>query len=491
MHIPKLVYNFRWGIALAIALCLWWLAAPQAMWACGGGVICVDVNATGAATGLSWTDAYTNVVTALNWTNVHSNTVYEIWVAEGVYYPRVAPNPTHNRHGAFSIDHDNVRLYGGFAGGEATLMQRNWIAHPTILSGDIDANDWNTDTNRIAETWDDIVGENAYHVLYLRGGDTPITGDTVIDGFIITAGSADGNPASEPLDSGGGLYCGASRCSPTLTHIIFSGNWGGWGGGMFTLGWDNASNPTLVNVTFRGNGASYGGGGMANLSFNSGGASNPVLTNTLFSGNQADNGGGMYNNGSANGVSNPVLTNAVFSGNRADNGGGMYNLGSDGNGVSSPALTNVTFSGNWAEIGGGIYNMGYSGASNPNMVNSILWGNTASSDPQIHNEYDATFAVAYSDVEWSGGVYSGAGNINVNPQFVAPVAAGNAPTTAGNYRLQATSQAINAGDNASVAAATDLEGKPRISDGAVDMGAYEAFVGTDRIYLPIILRTMP
>ncbi len=492
MQMSKWIGSFRWSIALVIALCLGWVIAPQGAWACGGGVICVDASAAGAATGLSWTDAYTSVVTALNWTNVHSNTVYEIWVAEGVYYPWTAPNPTQNRYGAFVIDHDNVRLYGGFAGNESTRDQRNWRAHPTVLSGDIDANDWNTDTNAIAETWNDIVGDNAYHVLYLQGGETPISKNTVIDGFIVTAGLADADPAHTPQDSGGGLYCGTRACSPTLTNVIFSGNRGGWGGGMFALGWEGVSNPTLMNVTFSGNRASFGGGGMASLSFLAGGESNPVLTNTLFVGNQADDGGGMYNNGSDHAASNPTLTNVVFSGNRAKKGGGMYNLGSDGNGVSNPVLVNVTFGGNQADqYGGAIYNMGYSGSSNPNMINGIMWGNAATVGPQLHNEGDATFMAHYSDIEWAGGVYTGTDNLNVNPQFVAPSAAGNAPTTAGNYRLTATSQAANAGNNGSVSAATDLDGKARIYGGVVDMGAYEVFQGTERLYLPTVLRSVP
>ncbi|MCL2132401.1 MAG: T9SS type A sorting domain-containing protein, partial [Lentimicrobiaceae bacterium] len=60
-----------------------------------------------------------------------------------------------------------------------------------------------------------------------------------------------------------------------------------------------------------------------------------------------------------------------------------------------------------------------------------------------------------------------------DPQFVAPVAASLAPTTAGNYRLQLGSPAIDAGNNSFVTAATDLDANPRIYNSIVDMGAYE------------------
>jgi hypothetical protein len=43
----------------------------------------------------------------------------------------------------------------------------------------------------------------------------------------------------------------------------------------------------------------------------------------------------------------------------------------------------------------------------------------------------------------------------------------------GNLRLQSNSPCINAGNNAYVTTATDLDGNPRIVGGKVDMGAYE------------------
>ncbi|MBN2003966.1 MAG: hypothetical protein JXA21_11480 [Anaerolineae bacterium] len=492
MHISKLTYGFRWGIALMIAMGLWWLVAAQPVWACGGGVICVDVDATGAATGLSWTDAYTNVTAALDWTNVHTDTTYEIWVAEGVYYPYIGPDPTYDaRYETFYIRYDNVRLYGGFAATETLRTQRDWVAHPTILSGDIDTNDTNTDGNFIAETWNDQQGENAYHVLVVTPPiDGSITGNTVVDGFIITAGYADAGSGHRPYSLGSGLYCGDSNCSPTLNNILFSGNWASeCGGGMFNQGWGGASNPVLTNITFRGNRAD-GGGGMCNISTSSGSESSPVLTNIIFSGNWGSSGGAMFNESYEGSESNPILTNVLFSGNQGYSGGAMCNTSSEGK--SYPVLTNATFSGNLANsYGGAIYNGSYgNGASNLTLINSISWGNTAPNAPQFYSGVGATITVSYSDVEWPSGIYTGTGNLNVDPQFVAPIAASSAPTTTGDYHLQTSSQAINTGNNPSVTVSTDLDGAPRIFGGKVDMGAYEfSFEPDVFIYLPVIIRT--
>jgi hypothetical protein len=116
------------------------LGTPQLAQA-QGGTIYVDQDAPGPAhDGLSWTTAYTNVQDALTVAAPGD----EIWVAEGVYYPDEGAGQTDDdRASAFALK-NGVALYGGFAATETLRTQRDWAAHVTVLSGDLDGNDTTT-----------------------------------------------------------------------------------------------------------------------------------------------------------------------------------------------------------------------------------------------------------------------------------------------------------------------------------------------------------
>ena len=454
------------------------------------GVLYAAPGVVGNGNCSNWANACT-LQTAL--TNAVSGD--EIWVKEGVHYPGTT------RTAAFALK-SGVAVYGGFAGTETSRSQRNWQTHKTILSGDVDHDDINTDGNFIAETWNDIRGANAYHVV-----SSVMTDNTaVLDGFVITAGLATG---PWPSERGGGVF--NSGGSPKITNVTFSGNYAtNYGGGMSNM----TSSPILMNVTFTGNCAMSAGGGMYNWQ------SSPTLTNVIFSNNSSPDGGGMDNDNSSptlknvtfssnsassgggmnnDNNSNPVLTNVTFSGNSVEYGGGMRN------GNSNPTLTNVTFSGNSATYGGGgMYNY----QSNPTLTNVIMWGNTATDGRGIYNSSSTPF-ISYSNIQGCGsssGFWviacgtNGGGNIAGDPRFEDADGADNIPGTADdNLRLQLTSPAIDAGNNAAVPSGvtTDLDGNPRFVDiptvpntgsgtpPIVDMGAYEA---RPKVFLPLVLR---
>ncbi|MBN1667315.1 MAG: DUF11 domain-containing protein [Anaerolineales bacterium] len=387
-------------------------------------VLFVAPSAQGSGDCSNWENACA-LQTAL--TNATSED--EIWVQAGVH----KPTDTSDRTIAFSLV-CGAYIYGGFAGTETSLDQRNWQVNVTILSGDIDSNDTNTDGNFIAETPADIQGNNSYHVVFTG----PASGGAVLDGFVITAGQANGAANTDDTrgggmfnqennlwlenlvfngntaaSQGGGIYNNSTDYL-WLTNVTFSGNTVtgvGGGGGMHNRysspeltgvtfinnnastsssggGLDNqySSNPTLTDVTFRSNSAGWGGGMDNNNN------SHPELINVSFNNNAAlgssgGTGGGMHNTNS----SNPTLTNVVFSGNSATNvGGGMSNFDN-----SSPTLTNVVYSGNsvtnW--YGGGMYN---SNAGDPVLTNVLFLGNTVraggggmynqiSSEPDLRN----------------------------------------------------------------------------------------------------------
>jgi hypothetical protein len=70
---------------------------------------------------------------------------------------------------------------------------------------------------------------------------------------------------------------------------------------------------------------------------------------------------------------------------------------------------------------------------------------------------------------------TGVGNLSLPPGFV--------DYATGNLRLQSNSPCINAGNNAYVTTATDLDDRPRIVGGTVDMGAYEFQPGVSGAFI--------
>ncbi len=456
-------------VALAV------LAGPRP--ARASGLCYVSSAAVGGNTGSTWADAYTNLQTAL-----HDPLCVEFWVRAGVYKPS-----TSDRTVSFNIL-PGMALYGGFAGNETMRSQRNPVGNVTILSGDIDNNDPNTDGNNIDEQSYQAWLNNSYHVVMMSGGGllgSPIGPSTVLDGFTVTGGKAD----SSATDVGGGLYCGGG-CSPTLANLTFSGNYAtAYGGGLYDGGsglWGGAS-PTLTNAIFRGNYANDSGGAMYNAG-DTLGSSNPTLTDVTFWGNSAANwGGAMVNDANTCGSSSPVLRNVTFFGNAAGAGGAMLNEANDDSGcapsthISQPDLVNVTFTANVAGWGGAMENLG---PTYPTLTNVILWGDLLSgpsgSDPEIYDAYGGTPYIGMSVVQGGCESITGAdcttgGNLSTDPKL-GPLTytGGYTPTVP----LLPGSSAIDTGSNY-WCPTLDQRGRPHADgdhNGSVicDIGAFEA-----------------
>jgi len=410
----------------------------------------VTVNGANDVDGSDWSVFAMSLPRALQ-----VSTCSDIWVAAGVYRPDVPAGAglptTDDPADSFVINRNGVKLLGGFPAGGGSLADRNPAAHLTILSGDIDENDSNADGNQIAETTADIAGSNSYHILYLDGttANGPIDSSTVIDGFVITAGQANGFESGD-ID-GGGLFCNGD------------GSNGGTG---------VSCNPTLSNLRFSGNQAFSSGGAIYNNGFI--GASNPVITHVTFSGNSAGSGGAMYNYG----YSSPVLTNVTFHSNSAATGGAMYNDAFLGDG--NPVLRHVTFGGNHADyFGGAMYNSGHAGSSNPQLVSVVLWGDTANSGPEIFSNV-ATLAISHSVIQGGcAGIDGGLANcdniittdpllgpLQNNGGFTDTLLPGNGSPT------------IDAGDvNACLTTSIDQRGVSRPQGDACDIGAVEVLSG--------------
>jgi hypothetical protein len=247
---------------------------------------------------------------------------------------------------------------------------------------------------------------------------------------------------------GGGMYNNAGS-SPTIRQCTFTGNTAYMGGGIYF----ESSHPTVTGCTFTGNTASFLGGGMANL------FASATVTGCTFSGNSTSDTAGIGGGGMAIRSNNPTiittLTNCTFTGN-----------------VTNTRLSSIS--------GGAMLVIG----TGPAITNCILWGNTAPNDPAGGGGIVVETGpgvpaptVSYSDVQ---GGWPGTGNFDADPFFE--------DVAGGNYRLSAGSPCLNVGNSAAVTVPPfptdasgnplDLDGSPRISGPAVDLGAYEKFAYT-------------
>jgi hypothetical protein len=243
------------------------------------------------------------------------------------------------------------------------------------------------------------------------------------------------------IDGQGSNQCVWMTNNTRLDGFTISRGWAPNGGGI----WCSSSNAFVTNCIIVGNVATNQGGGVwggtlgrCTLSDNSAGsggaAAYALVENCVVSNNISDTAGG--------GVFQCGLNNCLLTGNSAIAGGGAF----------SGLLSNCTLSENQANLGGG--------AHSAELNNCIIYLNHA---PIGENTTNCTLNYCCTTPLPDAGT----GNIDSDPVFVDVVG--------GNFRLQFNSPCINAGNNALVVDPSDLEldRKPRISGGRVDMGAYE------------------
>ena len=206
-------------------------------------IIYVDSSAIAGGNGMTWDNAFNNLQSAL--AVAEENDI--IWVAEGTYSPdSINGDPA----STFLID-KNLQLYGGFTGEEETLADReNPIDHPTILSGDLNGDDQDDD-------FMNFKSDNVHTVVRITSS---TTNATLLDGFIIRGGHADG--AGPTGENGGGIY---SDGTPAIRNCTFEQNYAMvWGGGIAQFDY-SGSTVILDNCHFNNNSAE-GGMGCISLS---------------------------------------------------------------------------------------------------------------------------------------------------------------------------------------------------------------------------------
>jgi hypothetical protein len=358
--------------------------------------------------------------------------------------------------------------------------------------------DWSTAATNIQDAVD--VATNGDLVLVMDG--LYQTGSRTVDGTnpnrlavtnALTIQSV-GGPANTTIDGGIFARCvylgdGAMLVGFTLTNGATYGE----GGGALCA----STNATLLNCTLVNNSAAVSGGGAAygnllNCSVlgnwvgvlsQGGGLSGCIASNCLIANNAAgsagggatgcvlkhctltNNNGSYVNSGYAGGAYLSTLEACTLAGNGAENGGGAADACSLNNcviwrnsassgcgGALDCMLTNCTLVGNHSYLYEG-------GADGCTLVNCILYANNNVFGQTNFNNCSMNFCCTLPMPA------DGVGNLTNAPLF--------ADEADGDLHLRRDSPCINAGDNGSVSASTDLDGNPRVVQAAVDIGAYE------------------
>jgi hypothetical protein len=386
-------------------------------------VIYVDGGIANPGGGDSWATAVKSLSDAITMVTSCGGTK-QIWVKKGTYYPSTYPagctNCSSDRDYTFLLD-KNATLYGGFAGNETALAQRDPLRNVTTLSGNIG------DSNNDAD--------NCYHVVTVLDFDNK---SAILDGFTIQDGNANGTGSilvsipytSEVFkNSGGGLSL--SDASAAVNQCIFINNKAGYGGAMYmTTG--------IISQT------------------------KPAVTNSVFSHNRASvTGGAIYDVNAACPISNTIFTNNIATGS----GGAIYSAG------ASVSLFNTTVFNNAASSTGGTYGC--------QSVNCVFWRNPGGS---ISNAYLVAYTTVEGGRNGDSNL-SDYPNFKDTTNLKGPD--GLWRTDDDGLKLITGSSAINSGYNGNVNNSFDITGAARVQENIVDRGAYEggACPNDSRIYV--------
>ncbi len=286
-------------------------------------VIYVDQTAAGAQDGTSWGDAFADLQAAFDAASAGD----EIWVAQGIYVPGDTSKAR------YILDKD-LSLYGGFAGDETALDQRDPVTYQTVLSGDVQGDDLPGDVFNFR--WD-----NLYTILEIT---QQVTGAAVIDGLAFRGGHSVGDNFLLPNQWGGAIFC---QGAPLIQHCRFDDNYADKRGGAIYVQSDQANGLLIRNCQFGSNVSNEDGGAIfVNLTDVSG----VLIEDCVFSDNRADRRGGavsVYN-------ANTHLKGNQFLTNQSRRTGGAVHVQASFNFLEN-TIDSCYFEANTATRGGALY----------------------------------------------------------------------------------------------------------------------------------------
>jgi len=251
----------------------------------------------------------------------------------------------------------------------------------------------------------------------------PVIRDNTIDGNTKQPGCSGQN--------GGGIYVRGAGSVQIIHNSIFN-NTTDFGGGISLFA---AGTPTLLGNPISGNGAEYEGGGIYAVN-----QSDANIIQNLITGNRSPgSGSGLY-------ISPPSGTRGALlvDNTIAANFGGDSGVWLGGFDAQVQLVNNIVAA--------------------ATTIPAVLCDTTYSSTPPVFDHNDLFNSAGPATQGSCSQVVGTSGNISADPRFFA----------AGDFHLQGTSPAIDAGNSSAPSLpATDLDGLPRISGVAVDQGAYE------------------
>ena len=329
----------------------------------------VKPTATGTGDGRSWENASGNIQNMIDeLANNANGQAGEVWVAAGIYTPQSQLISGTGYSASFRM-RDGISVYGGFAGGETSKLERvkgtmPWdFTNETILQAAYyDHNDFSWTNNKWTLTSD------SRHVVWFAPmpGESAFTNVTTLDGVTIQGGYAQGGTGLDDFktDRGGGVYMDGANAY--LSNCIVKENYAtGNGGGVYL------KNGRVQTSLIYNNNADADGGAV--YVENRG-----LVHRSMLANNSALNGAGVYlHNVTETSEDHPeylILSTCVVSNNTVRGNGAVYcdkggvmmqNTITNNNCVTATDATDTN-----ASQTGGIYVDEYA-----LVVNSVLWNN--------------------------------------------------------------------------------------------------------------------
>lgn len=428
-----------------------------------GTVIYVNPQASGANDGTSWANAFTSLSAAIDEATNNSSSVDSLFIAEGTY---TTPANSNLGYPVF-VCPPQIEMYGGFPStGNPSISDRDWLAHPTILDGDVSGDDDGTVFTR---------ADNAKRVLLM---------DTygVLDGLVVRNGGDNSGAV------GAGLTInGANSRSVLVQNCLFENNWvtdagglAGQGGAIRGLAINTTDVAELRNSAFINNKAQFG----AAFIYSGTGK----IENCVFMQNEAELGSAIAISSTGNNENGDgTIINSVFYDNYTTGGVNQGDrsgvIGRLNGGTGEITVWNSTFKDNDADSVSIVYGGIPLETPVQTTFNNCLFDEDNTIPP--FKIYQSDFLSINNCVGSFTEGWASTTTVIINEGNLAltnwhegePIVYSINNTTDGIFVLDCESPGFDDGLNSllptELANGTDLLGNPRVQGNSVDVGAYE------------------